>query len=254
MPTRWTLGSSRQEAGRVLLPEYSVSSTVSLSECRQWPALLAAQGARLESQLPPGELDRVGAATGQYFNCLQIMLYRGKRRWSFFVKAGPWHVSATGQPRVCCSDHRALRQDDGETQNEDHGYEEGTFIGSISLGGDIYMQFGDDQYNEAANSSATNGTGWCSTWRLQPGSAFVFSAADDKVGKHRATRHIEKKKEGMKKGNGTPVTPDMAEAWAPHAALPDTDHDEDRYALVYRRMPAKAFREFAAEFPHRLVQ
>ena len=80
---------------------------------------------------------------------------------------------------------------------------------------------------------------WCSTWKLRPRDAFVFSARDDRLGAHRVTRHIERKA-----AKRVPAL--RKKIWKKHSRLRDTPADQDRIAIVFRRMPADEFAYFEA--------
>ena len=65
----------------------------------------------------------------------------------------------------------------------------------------------------------------------------MFSARDDRLGAHRVTRHIERKA-------GKRIPGIRKKIWKKHAQLRDTPADQDRIAIVFRRMPADEFAHF----------
>ena len=236
MPTRWTFGEPDRDG---LLPLYSVATTkktrdgVATDSCRVWPAELKALGTRLAGELPKSELARVGVGCAEYFNSAQVMLYRGTDQGVVvgkLVSQLNWHHDA----RSC---------------GGDHGYEDGSFIGSLTLAGDMYFQMGNSRPAcEATNNNwSQSGLEWAKTWKLGAGDGFLFSAADDAEAAHRVVRRIESK--ALNKY----ATAAQKRSWKGHASLPALAR-KDRVEIVFRRMPAADFHRFADEYPHWLAQ
>ena len=119
---------------------------------------------------------------------------------------------------------------DARTQGGHHGYEEGSYIGSVNIAGSIYKQFGNSDFNEEHDNWASSGAKWCRTYKLTPGDAFLFSALDDHLAAHRVCRHIEAKVAKR-------ISATQKRRWRTHSRLPDTPAEEDRVVIVFRRMP-----------------
>ena len=119
---------------------------------------------------------------------------------------------------------------DARTQGGHHGYEEGSYIGSVNIAGSIYKQFGNSDYHKLKANWASSGAKWCHTYKLTPGDAFLFSALDDHLAAHRVCRHI-----GVMETER--VSAAQKRVWRKHSHLPDTPWEEDRVVIVFRRMP-----------------